>query len=674
MGDKETESTSPRLSRAASAPGGAQSAEPDQTFNGSHPVSDVKTLGLRDGTTPVAIVGGGIVGLLNALQYAKRGVDVTLIDDVVGNKRSYKVGESLLVHSSMFLRTVGGLDEFISGESVPKEGVWFVHGAEHQPGFDDCTEWALNRQIPEFIKEAFEDQRLYRALVEDAQIVRPEAEDLMLEQARRHPRITLLDTAKVRNVTLGEGNAPHEIEWESRSTETKGSLRANWIVDCSGRARFLARRLNHVMDEQELSDGFQTTAVWAQFSNVDPEQFGEIWRYRFPDSGSAKREASTLHLWGNGYWIWVIKLSKSRISIGVTYNQKAQPQGENYEEKFWDVIRRYPIFEGILLPENVLEFRVYKNVQYMTDTFVSERRYGMVGDASTIIDAYYSQGMSHSFVASWHLANIVESGVKRGHLDREYIAHVNRSLREDWRVVRNMVREKFTPAIQDPRFFLLTHLLDAAVFTCLGVPRYQLGRWLVETDCAIDNEKPEHQAMREYLSRKLFYSQILPGVPPEVTQKVQRYLQGIIADRARWRLENGVQMPKAKSIVRFIVDPIPLWRLFGRSADSLIDISPNELKGVPKSMMFTGKERSPLPLQVGAALSIGMFSLLFAYDTVETFGTKLSFLLGREGDRRRAAPRRDVRPEGSRREAEQSGGRAAVGSSSVRTGEQWIGS
>lgn len=573
----------------------------------------------------VAIIGGGILGLFNALQYAKRGVSVTLVDDLVGNKRSYKVGESLLVFSSMFLRTVGGLDEFITTESIPKEGVWFAYGGEHQPGFDGCTEWALNRALPAFVKDGFENQQLYRALVDDAQIVRPEAEDLMVEQARRHPLIALLDTAKAKEVTLGDGDVPHVVEWESRSQGKKGQLRARWIIDCSGRTRFLAKRFGHSMDEKELADGFQTTAVWAQISGVELDDFSDVWRYHFPDHGSTKREGSTLHLWGEGYWIWVIKLSNGRISIGVTYNQAIAPPGAKYEDKFWNVIRRYPVFDKMLLPENVLEFRVYKNVQYMTDTFVSPKRYAMVGDASTIIDAYYSQGMSHSFVASWHVANIAEADVKQRGLDGAYVERVNRYLVEDWRVVRNMVREKFTSAIKDSRFFLLSHLLDTAIFTCIGTPRYQLARWLVETSCATENETAEHAAMRESLQREVFYSRALPLVAPETLQRTQRYLQRVIADRARWRLEHGVRTPQVKSIVRYIVGPIPLWRLFGRSADAPIDISPHELASVPKFMRFTGKERSPLALQIGAVISVVMFLMLFAYDSAAMLFVRLAF-------------------------------------------------
>ena len=76
--------------------------------------------------TEVAIIGAGILGLSNALAFAKRGMKVALIDDIVNQKRSFKVGESLLIFSNPFLRSIGGqrLDDFVQN-SFPKDGVWF---------------------------------------------------------------------------------------------------------------------------------------------------------------------------------------------------------------------------------------------------------------------------------------------------------------------------------------------------------------------------------------------------------------------------------------------------------------------------------------------------------------------------------------------------------------------
>lgn len=593
----------------------------------------------------VAIIGAGIVGLLSALQFAKRGIQVTLIDDFIGQKRSYKVGESLLVFSNPFLRTVGGLDEFLQRESVPKLGVWFTYGGEGKTCFDDTHEWALERTLPPELQAGFENQLLYRAGVEDAQIVRPEAEDEMAAQVRAHPLVTFLDTAKVKDVRISEDGQPHDLSWESRSTGTSGAVLADWVIDCSGRVRLLAKRLGHKMEDQELKkDGFQTTAVWAQFSGINKDMFGDGWAYRFPDGGDSKRERTTLHFWGDGYWIWVINLSNGRISIGVTYNQKTPPPGAGYEEQFWEVLRRYPVFDRMLLKENVLEFRIYKNVQYMTDTFVSRRRYGMAGDASSIIDAYYSQGMSHSFLTSWHITNIVEEDLRSGRLNGHYIDRVNESLRQDWRMIRNMVRGKFTPAIADSRFFLLSHLLDMIIFIGIGIPKVQITRWLVETECSTAKEKPVHRKMRRYLARKMFYSQSFRPLSPALLQRLQGYLQRVITRRALWRLEHGVKVPQVKCIVRFNAGPIPFWRVFGKPGEARLDISPDAIKRAPpKFLQFTGKERFPLPLMLAKVLTIFTFLGLFLHDWAATFWAKLTHAPRQSfGAAETAAPERAV--------------------------------
>ena len=46
----------------------------------------------------VCVVGAGLVGSYNALQYARRGFSVVLVDELTRRQEaSYKVGESLLV-------------------------------------------------------------------------------------------------------------------------------------------------------------------------------------------------------------------------------------------------------------------------------------------------------------------------------------------------------------------------------------------------------------------------------------------------------------------------------------------------------------------------------------------------------------------------------------------------
>jgi len=574
--------------------------------------------------TEIAIIGAGILGLTNALQYARRGFNVTLIDNIVQQKRSFKVGESLLIFSNPFLRTIGDIDDFVHN-SFPKDGVWFTYGMEGQTDFENRTEWAFQSKIPKDWQDNIENQKLFRAMFYDAQIVRPEAEDLMREHVRAMKNIRFLDTAKVREFDLAEDDASlHTVGWECGVTKERGTVKARWILDCSGRNRLLAKSLKHASEVREMNDGFQTTAVWAQFDHIEDDLFGPEWTYHFNDGVKTIRDRCTTHLWGDGYWIWVIRLSEKRISIGVTWDQRRAPPGKTQKDQFWDVINRYPLLTKALKEEHILEFRSYKNVQYMTDTFVSAKRYGMVGDAASIIDAYYSQGVSLALITSWHIANIVQEDMRAGKLDTEYIDQVNRATRQDWHMMRNTVTDKFSPAIADPRFFIMSHFLDFVMFSCALAPRWQLVRWLVETESDPNKENEWHKSVRKRLRKSLYYSQTPPfgGIKPETVQRFQKRLQNGLGERARWRLENGVKLGEVKAIARaYSMMPNVLSLPFARKS-KVMDISPPAIK-MPKSMMFTGREDTPLPFRFGGPTMLSMFMMMYGYDAAETGVRKL---------------------------------------------------
>jgi 2-polyprenyl-6-methoxyphenol hydroxylase-like FAD-dependent oxidoreductase len=608
--------------------------------------------------TDVVVVGAGMVGLLAAMGLAKRGLNVTVIDDVVHQKRSYKVGESFLVSTGV-PRVIGELDDFLNDECFVKLGVWFTYGVQGEREFRPKSEWvvaAMSEFTLQEMSDNFRDHYLYklakdklafRSLAVDQQICRPDAEDLLRKSAYSKFNIRFLDTARVTDVEIaGTDTDAHVVTWTDHTADTQGSVRARWVVDCSGRSRMLASKLGHRAESRVLDDGFQTTAMWGQFSGITDEMFEPIWRYTTEDGTFTRRDLFTLHLWGNGHWIWVIRLAGGRVSVGITFDQRKLPQEGSPREQFFSALADYPVFDGVLDRENLLEFRMYRNVQHVTDTFVHPKRYAMIGDASSIIDAYYSQGLAESCQTMWHISNIIEKDVRHAGLDVGYIDRVNKATFEDWLIIRNFVKEKYTDAIADTRFFLLSHMLDWVVIWSTGVARYHWTNWLAATGGDPSKEDTNSRKAREFCEERLFYSQgqLWRWLPEQVVRHRLERFQTKLGERARWRIEHGITGPTVfcqMSLTRCLPS---MWRLLGKARSARVDVSgpdfvaPRKLRkpwarSWVNALPLTASQRFLLVLKLRTPLLATLFLACYVLDAADTARLKALHMLrgGRRG-------------------------------------------
>lgn len=572
----------------------------------------------------VTIIGAGILGLFNALLYAKKGCQVTVIDKLEGRKVRYKVGESQLMFTNPFLRTIGEMDDFLQNRSFPKQGVWFALDHEGSEDLNGLSEIAfLGQPVPPVYKETYlKDERMFRAHLTDRQMVRPEIEAEMLERVKKYPNIVMIE-GLVSEIELGEGEEDHLVSWNNDACNQTGTIRTRWILDCSGRKRLLAKKFGHA---QEFEDDFKTTALWGQFGNV---AFDDSWACEFQDGLKLSRDYSTYHLWGDGYWIWVIRLSNNRLSLGVQILQEKLPaERKKPKEVFWDIIGRHPKLMKLVSEQECIDFAQFANVQYTTDTFVTARRYGMVGDAASIIDAYYSQGISLACCTSWHIGNIVEDDVIHGKLNRDYVERVNRYTRQDWLMMRNVVRYKYRNP-NDGRFFILSHLLDWQMFTSALLNHYRISRLLIDTNGRSSGFQRLHDGLKRQLSRTFFFSFFYPWgylLSPERIQSIQGSLQKKMHERAMKRSRGlaGRKMPVFKFFYRLDAALPRIFKL--RKLNAVVDLTRIGNVSAAKWLLMPRKGKPPIVLYLLPLVQQSTFLLGYLLDkfskkaAVETSG------------------------------------------------------
>ncbi len=187
-----------------------------------------------------------------------------------------------------------GLTNYLGHHQLAKQGLrmWFSNRPD-QP-FDDCVEVGAK----------------YQARLPTFQVDRATLDSHMLETAV-DAGCDLRRPAKVTRLELEGENGAHVSYTTDTSHET---VRARWIVDASGRAAMLARKLGHFRPNTE----HPINAVWARFSGVkDWDSYD--WRERFPDYANACRTSrywATNHLMGHGWWCWIIPLKGGDVSAG----------------------------------------------------------------------------------------------------------------------------------------------------------------------------------------------------------------------------------------------------------------------------------------------------------------------------------------------------------------------
>jgi flavin-dependent dehydrogenase len=348
----------------------------------------------------VIILGGGLAGLTLSLQLRQRFPD---FDILVLERRAHpvpeaahKVGESTVEIGAHYFDKELGLTEHLKTRQLKKFGFRFFF-SEGRRDVDKVTEVGASR---------FLHTPAY-------QLDRGIFENFLGEEAARRG-IRFIDAATVRDVQLGQDGAAHVVRWEHG--ESLHDAQARWVVDASGRAGILKRRLGLA----EAND-HDVNAIWFRIQDriaMDEWFDNPTWQDR---CSPRARWLSTNHLCGAGYWAWLIPLGSGSHSVGIVADEKLHPLNTmNTFDKAMAWFERYQprLFDALEGKRHLLQdFGFFRHFSYGCKQVFSADRWALTGEAGLFLDPFYSPGSDFIAISNTYITELIARDLEGGPLE-----------------------------------------------------------------------------------------------------------------------------------------------------------------------------------------------------------------------------------------------------------------
>jgi 2-polyprenyl-6-methoxyphenol hydroxylase-like FAD-dependent oxidoreductase len=329
----------------------------------------------------VLIIGAGLAGLSLARQLLlNSGKCVLLLDrrEAVPPPKQ-KVGEATVQLSGYYFSKVLDLEEHLLREHYPKYNLRFYWK----------TEGRSNRDFEDYGQSYIRAMSNIPTYQLDRNKLEAELLRLNLECANFEFRGGVTDLS----VELSGDERPHTASFRAGGAEL--SLRARWVVDTSGRGKFLARKLG-LTRQNPIRHG--ATWMWVE-GLLNVEKLTD----RTPRERRLSRDRAatghmpfwlaTNHFCGEGFWFWTIPL-QGKTSLGLVYDSALVAREEvSTPAKLVEwVCREFPLFARDLPHRKILDHSSFKDFSYDCAQTIDANRWALSGEAGRFTDPLYSPG------------------------------------------------------------------------------------------------------------------------------------------------------------------------------------------------------------------------------------------------------------------------------------------
>jgi flavin-dependent dehydrogenase len=300
--------------------------------------------------------------------------------------------------SGMFLTRRLALWEHLERFHLPKEGLRYWSQNERVHGHADASETGSVRRsaVPSFQlrRDVLDEHLLATAVAEGAELARPaRVVDVELGAGPGSGSAGLEPTGYQQRVRIAHGARG------DRNETGEETIACRWVLDATGRATLLGRRLGLI----ERNHEHPTAALWGRWQGV--RHLDDV-AARSPSDlarkNLASRRLATNHYIGFGYWVWAIPLGSGETSVGIVWDTRLVEldltgSGADREAAYRAFLAGIPalseLLDGARLRQD--DLRCYTHLAYSASRYMGPG-WALLGDAASFLDPYYSPGLDHA--------------------------------------------------------------------------------------------------------------------------------------------------------------------------------------------------------------------------------------------------------------------------------------